>query len=260
MHQKLATEEVTTSKLSDSIPLLHPSTVKHLIPSTPINVNEFQSMLALHPNQALVQEVCQSFRTGVDIGFKGTRSRLYTPNMKSALDNPAVIHATIRKEVESGWSSGPFSTSPFQNFVVNSIGVVPKKSGGLRMIADLSRSEEGVNHGIEKDQFSLEYSSIDDAIGILKNVGPEAHMCKLDIKDAFRLILVRQEDWPLLGYEWDGEYFFHTRLPFGLRSSPFHFSKFSLLLAWIVGSHCNPSSVLCYLDDFWYADFGERCL
>ena len=209
----------------------------------------------------MVQGVCDALRSGVDIGFKGTRSAVQTPNMKSAFENPQVIRATIQKELESGWSLGPFATPPFPDFVVNSIGVVPKKSGGFRMITDLSRPEhEGVNQAIDKDEFSLAYSGIDDAIAILRRIGPSAVMCKLDIKDAFRLIPVRPEDWPLLGYEWEGEFFFHTRLPFGLRSSPFHFTRFSSLLAWVAAHQSNSSSLLFYLDDFWCADTEERCL
>ena len=78
------------------------------------------------------------------------------------------------------------------------------------MITDLSRPDESVNSRISKDLFTLEYSSIDDAVAILSKAGSDAFMCKLDVKDAFQLIPVRPEDWQLLGYEWEGEYFFHT--------------------------------------------------
>ncbi|XP_072043013.1 uncharacterized protein [Amphiura filiformis] len=242
--KKRATEEVlTSSKLSTTFPLLHQSTIQQLCPSTPIQVDSFEHMLQSHPDQILVNNVCDGLRNGVDIGFRGLRTALRTPNMRSAFDNPEVIRATIQKELESGWSVGPFDSPPLPDFVVNSIGVVPKKSGTFRMITDLSRPEEGVNHAICKDDYSLEYAGVDDATAILSHVGPDAYMCKLDIKDAFRLIPVRCEDWPLLGYEWEGEYFFHTRLPFGLRSSPFHFTQFSSLLAWIAG-HQSQHSII----------------
>ena len=85
-------------------------------------------------------------------------------------------------------------------------------------------------------------------------------MCKLDIKDAFRLIPVRKEDWPLLGYQWAGEFFFHTQLPFGLRSSPFYFNRVASLLSWIVGSTTHSTSIVQYLDDFWCGDSASNCL
>ena len=155
----------------------------------------FQALLADHPDKELVHDVCSSLHHGVDIGHKGPRKNLCTHNIRSALSNPEVIDATIHKEITSGWSEGPFSEPPFPTFVINSIGVVPKKSGSFRMITDLSRPEDGVNHSIDKEQFSLQYSTIDDAVAVLTKVG------KLDIRDAFRLVPVRKDDWPLLGYQ-----------------------------------------------------------
>jgi hypothetical protein len=170
--------------------------------------------------------------------------------MQSALKLPEVIDKTIQKELDMGWSAGPFHEPPFDTFVVNSIGIVDKKSGGHRMITDLSRPENEVNHFISKEQFSLQYASIDNALAILQSLGPEAVMCKIDIKDAFRLIPVRKEDWPLLGYYWEGKYYFHKRLPFGLRSSPFHFSQFAGTLAWVTKDQAQTHNLIFYLDDF----------
>ena len=131
-------------------------------------------MLQKHPDQALIYDVCDSLRTGVDIGFRGLRKSLTTHNMQSALNNPAVIHDTVTKELASSWSAGPFATIPFSPyFVVNSIGVVPKKSGSFRMITDLSRPADGVNHNINKEEFGIQYSGVDQAVGILKSMGPE---------------------------------------------------------------------------------------
>ena len=177
---------------------MSPASISQSSSPTPINCDTFETVLAKHPNPQLVRDVCQGLRYGVDIGFQGPRKSSRTPNMKSALDNPEVIKATIAKKLASGWSLGPFSSPPFPNFVINSIGVVPKKTGGFGMITDLSRPDESANSGISKDLFTLEYSSIYDAVAILSKAGPDIFMCKLDVKDAFRLIPARPEDWPLL--------------------------------------------------------------
>ena len=179
--------------------------------------------------------------------------------MISALSNPTVIEKTILKEIANQWSIGPFNSPPFPVFVVNSIEVVPKKSGGFRMITDLSRPAEGVNHCIDKGDYSLQYASVDDAIAILTRSGTDAVMCKLDLKDAFRLVPVRKDDWPLLGYQWESFYFFHTRLPFGLRSSPFFFNRVAKLLAWIISNTTGTTGLIQYLDDFWCGDMKDMC-
>ncbi|GAU90775.1 hypothetical protein RvY_03149 [Ramazzottius varieornatus] len=60
----------------------------------------------------------------------------------------------------------------------------------------------------------------DDATRIVTELGPGAHVAKLDVKSAFRLIPLRREDWNLLGYWHDEKFHFDVVLPFGLRSSP----------------------------------------
>ena len=122
----------------------------------------------------MVAEVINSLTHGVDIGFSSTVRASNTPNMKSALENRKVIDATLTKEVQSGWSAGPFSSPPFDPFVINSIGVVPKKNGGHRMITDLSRPDDSVNAHINKEQFSMIYSRVDDATAILSQLGDTA--------------------------------------------------------------------------------------
>ena len=51
-------------------------------------------------------------------------------------------------------------------------------------------------------------------------------MGKVDIKHAFRICPVQPDQWPLLCFQWLGEYYTDTRLPFGSRSSPFIFNTF----------------------------------
>ena len=103
----------------------------------------------------MVTEIIHSLQHVIDIGFSGDITPLNTPNMRSASANPTVIDKTVINEVQSNLSAGPYTVPPFDKFVINSIGVVPKKSGGHRMITDLSRPEDGMNAHIDKDQFTM---------------------------------------------------------------------------------------------------------
>lgn len=40
-------------------------------------------------------------------------------------------------------------------------------------------------------------------------------MVKIDLKSAFWMVLVRQEDWELLAIHWQDHYYDDTCLPFG---------------------------------------------
>ena len=83
-------------------------------------------------------------------------------------------------------------------------------------------------------------------------------MAKLDLSDAYRHILFRSPDWPLLGFTWpmfvDGSlctgYFLNMFLPFHSRSAPALFLRYADALALIMADR-GVSLVWHYLDDFF---------
>ena len=60
---------------------------------------------------------------------------------------------------------------------------------------------------------------------------------------------VHPDDWLLLGYCWQGRYFFDLYLPFGSRSSPCIFNMFADALQWILVRKCFISVLFHYLDE-----------
>ena len=198
---------------------------------------------------------------GFDIGYDGPFCVTRPTNLLSARSNPAPVTAAIVKELQRGHTSGPFVSPPLDALHCSPLGAVPKKDGTHRIILDLS-SPRGyaVNEGISKEEYSVTYSSFDDAVVLVQALGPDCFMSKLDIKHAFRLCPVRPDQWGLLGYFWEGFFFIDTRLPFGSRSSPFIFNTFADLLLWIlIYIGCIPF-IIHYLDDFFLcASSAEEC-
>lgn len=160
----------------------------------------------------------------------------------------------MAKEVAALHTVGPFTSPPFENSVVSSIGVRAKKTGGSRLIMDLSRPyKDSVNYGVSKEDYSLRFIGVDDVIRILSEVGPGALMAKVDLKGAFRLIPVHKDDWHYLVYKIDEWYYFDVALPFGGRFSPAFFDDMSKLLEWFDKHHGRVKHVLHYIDDFRWA-------
>ena len=58
-----------------------------------------------------------------------------------------------------------------------------------------------INDLISRDDFSLHYASIDDAVRLFLFLGAGARMAKVDLKAAFRMIPVKKQDWELLGIQ-----------------------------------------------------------
>ena len=182
----------------------------------------------------------------------GILSRGRDRNNVSAMTFQRDVSAAILKELRRGHTVGPFSDSPFSVFQCSPLGAVPKKDNTMRIILDLSSPfGSSFNDGIPHEFFTVKYSSFDDAVSIVRDMGKGCFMAKIDIKHAFRLCPVNPLDWPLLGYKWLGRYFFDIRLPFGLRSSPFIFNAFADAVTWILVHKFGITALIHYLDDFF---------
>ena len=78
----------------------------------------------------------------------------------------------------------------------------------------------------------------------------------MDLKNAFRLIPVRKADFPLLGFTFNGKYYFDKALPFGASISCSTFEKFARLLEFCIKEQMKSGNLIHYLDDFLG---GEKC-
>ena len=136
--------------------------------------------------------------------------------------------------------------------MLSPVGVIPKhnRPDKWRLIVDLlSPNGVSVNDNLDRAQCSIKYTSIDDAVAILRNLGRGALMAKLELKDAYRIVPIHPQDRPLLGMRWRDSIYIDCTLPFGLRSVPKIFSALADGLMWIIHSKGHELS-LHYLDDF----------
>ena len=150
--------------------------------------------------------------------------------------------------------AGPYASPPVPNTRCSGLGVVPKKDGDWRTICYLSSPPgASINDFIDPQQYSLRYCTIDSAITILNSLGPGALMGKMDLKNAFRIMPVRREDWHLLAIHWDGAWYLDKCLPFGLRYSLARFNQLAEALVWIMRRNRGVPHIINYLDHFFTA-------
>ena len=227
------------------------SQLKQII--TPLRLLRFKDELRHHPDPHWVSDLLHGIQYGVQLGYKGPRRQRVSRNLKSALEHPTVINDELTKEMKSQRIAGPFDAPPLPNLQCSGIGVVPKKTGGWRMIMHLSAPlDHSINDGISKEEFTLRYSTVDDAVRIIRELGPNTLLAKMDIKSAFRTIPVRPQDRELLGIYWQQKYYVDCCLPFGLRSAPYIFNKYAEALEWILREQ-GIQYIIHYLDDFLIA-------
>ena len=184
-------------------------------------------------------DVCQylihGFSFGFHIGFLSSSPSGPIRNNLSTLKKSEDVSDSILKELVRGHTAGLFLTPLFHNLHSSPLGAATKKDGSTRIILDLSFPRgSSVNDGIPIELFTVRYTSFDQAVHMVKVVGPRCFLAKVDLKHAFRLCPVHPEDWHLLGYFWKNRFFFDMRLPFGSRSSPYIFNTFADALLWII--------------------------
>ena len=116
-------------------------------------------------------------------------------------------------------------------------------------------SGQSVNDSIDSRLCSVQYTSFDKAVELVQNLGKGCLLGKSDIESAFRLIPIAPSDFDLLGFYFQGKYYYDKCLPFGCSISPATFELFSSFLEYAVRNRSKQGEVLHYLDDFL---FGGR--
>ena len=142
------------------------------------------------------------------------------------------------------------------------MGVIPKryKPNKQQLIVDLSSpGDASVNNEIGK-MCSLSYTSVDVVVERIPDLGKNALLAKLDIKQAYRMIPVHPQDWSLLGMEWEEYVYIDKALPFGLRSAPIVFMAVADGQQWIMQKN-GVSYVDHYIEYFITAGKGgtDKC-
>ena len=165
--------------------------------------------LSEHPNKHFVSHIISGITNGFDLGFRGKDDSYIAQNMRSVVIQKDVVRNYIKGEITAGRVMGPFKEPPFSFFRCSPIGVVPKKTAGkFRVIMNLSKPKgSSVNDCINKEDFSLSYVTVDQAIDKILSLGKGCLLTKVDVETAFRIVPVKPEQWNLLGFQFDNEFF-----------------------------------------------------
>lgn len=98
----------------------------------------------------------------------------------------------------------------------------------------------------------VSYQNIETVIELVQNFGFNCLMSKADIEDAFRLIPIHASEYPLLGFKWNGQFYYDAALPMGTSESCQLFESFSTSLQWILNTKFGIRGISHLLDDFFF--------
>jgi hypothetical protein len=212
--------------------------------------------MAAHPDSQFRDTLLSYIDHGAPIFYNGPEHFRICKNWNSTLTFKAHVESTICADVAKGRKSGPFRCPPFKNFVGSPMGAFKKKrSDKVRTIHDLSWPPGvSVNAFIHSSDASVDYIGVDVAVEEIKKRGVNTLLTKVDLKDAYKAVVVRPADWHYLGSSWvnkDGveEYYVDHVLAFGLRSSAKIFNMFASGLEFCMKNR-GVTNACHYLDDF----------
>ena len=170
------------------------------------------------------------------------------PRILSAFQHPDIVDQKLNKEISEGRIRGPFAQPPFDKLKVSPLGGIPKKQPDeYRMIHHLSFPHgDSVNDFIPSELSSVHYASVDDAVRMIKKIGPSCTLAKTDVRSAFRIIPVDPTDYYLLGMHWKGKYIIDCCLSMGL-------AVLSTGMEWVARNKLNIPHIIHILDDFLIA-------
>ncbi|KAJ5400295.1 hypothetical protein N7465_010784 [Penicillium sp. CMV-2018d] len=177
------------------------------------------------------------------VGYRSKKQFRYSSNHH--IHEPGIT-AKLAEDLNLGrvrLASGPSFVSP--------LGLVPKQDGGWRRIHDLSWPPgQGLNQGIPDSWSAIEYMTIDNIYEQVIQAGPGCATIKRDIKYAFRIVPIAEDNHHLLAFRWNGSTYVECCLPFGLATAPFLFNLFAEALHWILHCLLPAFYINHYLDDF----------
>jgi hypothetical protein len=128
------------------------------------------------------------------------------------------------------------------------------KHGAVRPVVNLSApAGASFNDNIKAECIEKVHMSTAQSFGFsVREAGKGALMSKFDLKDAYKIVPAKREDWRLQGFQWLGRYFVEVKMTFGAETSVSNFDRAGHTLQVITRAVCTiPRRFLGRtLDDF----------
>ncbi|RIB27817.1 hypothetical protein C2G38_2159543 [Gigaspora rosea] len=169
---------------------------KYFNATTSINKIAFEYLTRDHPNREFVQYLRNGIKHGFRFNFNGKHTMTVQENLKLIEIAPEAFEGYIMKEIKD---------------------TNPKAYGVISHLSALCGTS--VNDGIDIIEFATKYENLNHAIGWIMQYGAGCLLSKVDIQDAYRILLVHPVDQTLQGLQYNSNIYFDKSLAFGNRAS-----------------------------------------
>ena len=167
-----------------------------------------------------------------------------------------VVRQKLNSEICAARMAGPFKSPPFDKFFLSPLKLIPKKqSEEFRLLLNLSYpfyNDMSVNSGIDSCYSRVTYEDLDHAINIVQEVGMICYIAKSDLCHAFKLLPIHPSCYWMMGFTFEGRYYYDKTMVMGASSSCSDFEKLSTALQWILVNKLGVTHMSHILDDFMF--------
>lgn len=175
-------------------PVFNPELPKLQFSPSPLYAKGWSNLLRYYPGD-LGSTITGTLTYGVQIGYKGKKQFYHSSNYH--IHEPEMISAKLAEDLNLGritLACRPSFVSPLE--------LVPKHDEGWRRIHDISWPPgQGLNQGIPDSWSAIEYITIDDIYKQVTQAGLGCIIIKRDIKDAFRIVPIAEDNQHLLAFQ-----------------------------------------------------------
>jgi hypothetical protein len=215
-------------------------------------------------------KIADDIQFGAESYLKNDLPPITVPNLESARIHGEFLTDKIASWIETGFVVGPFKTAPLPGFRANQLLAIARNDS-IRPIINLSEPK-GQSFNDNVDENRIEKVSMATAKSFSYSVlkaGVGSKMSKFDLKDAYKIVPVKKEDWKYQGFKWLNRYFFETQLIFGAGPSVANFDRLAKTLVDVTTVNCEvPSNLISRtLDDIpvvapkrtnWTEEFSKK--
>jgi hypothetical protein len=215
-------------------------------------------------------KIAEDLQFGAEAYQKSVLPPITVENTESAYEHGELLTDKIASWIDAGFVVGPFSSPPMPGFRANMLMAVVRNEA-VRPIINLSEPK-GFSFNDNVDKCRIEKVSMATAKSFsyaVRKAGVGSSMSKFDLRDAYKIVPVKKQDWKLQGFKWLHKYFIETQLIFGAGPSVANFDRLAKTLVDLTCARCSvlPYLVCRTLDDIpvvspknsgWTEEFSEE--
>jgi hypothetical protein len=241
-----------------------------------VDHSALRSLVLMNRNNLTVHQFRRGMKIAEDLQFgaeayqKSVLPPITVENTESAYEHGELLTDKIASWIDAGFVVGPFNAPPMPGFRANMLMAVVRNEA-VRPIINLSEPKGySFNDNVEKNRIEkVSMATAKSFSYAVRKAGVGSCMSKFDLRDAYKIVPVKKEDWKLQGFKWLHKYFIETQLIFGAGPSVANFDRLAKTLVDLTCAKCSvlPSLVCRTLDDIpvvapknsgWTEEFSEE--